>query len=168
MSPENKSTKHVKHPEPRTHSTINPQTHLPTTPIHSPTPQQPTDAPTYPPTMCYSDTAEYSKRCVDDGTNRVAVTLGFSCIYDYPPYRGAIRPFPGRPPLDESFIGARSFAGKSLSCSVGRAWSHHQAAGCQVELGGRRCFFSILKTNVFSKIHLDISSASRSLPYCIL
>ena len=69
---------------------------------HPPT-QQPTDAPTYPPTMCYSDTAEYSSRCIDD-TNRVAATLGFPCVYDYPPPRGASRPFPGRPPLAESFI----------------------------------------------------------------
>ena len=78
---------------------------------HPPT-QQPTDAPTYPPTMCYSDTAEYSSRCIDD-TNRVAATLGFPCVYDYPPPRGASRPFPGRPPLAESFIGARSFARSS-------------------------------------------------------
>ena len=49
--------------------------------------------------MCYSNIAECSSRCVDDDTNRVAVTLGFPCIYDYPPHRGASRSFPGRPPL---------------------------------------------------------------------
>ena len=138
MSPENKSTKHVKHPEPRTHSTINPQTHLPTTPIHSPTPQQPTDAPTYPPTMCYSKRAECSSssRCVDD-KNRVAVALVFPCIYDYPPPPEVRRPFPGRPPLAESFIGARYFAGKSWGCCVGGAWSQREAAGGHVELASR-------------------------------
>ena len=77
-------------------------------------------------------------------TNRVAVTLGFPCIYDYPPPRGVSRPFPGRPLLAESLIGARSFADKSLGCCVGRAWSHREAAGGQVELGSRRCFGGIL------------------------
>ena len=48
-------------PRTRTHSTIYVLTHQPT--------QQPTDAPIYPPTMWYSNTAEYSSsRCVDDDT----------------------------------------------------------------------------------------------------
>ena len=72
MGPENRSAKHVKHSESRTHSTILLVTHQPTPPTHPPT-QQPIDAPTYPPTMCYSNTAEYtSSRCVDDSTNRVS------------------------------------------------------------------------------------------------
>ena len=60
MGLENKSTEHVRHPEPRTHSTIHVLTHQPTPPTHPPT-QQPTDARTYPATMCYSNTAEYSR-----------------------------------------------------------------------------------------------------------
>ena len=160
MGPENKSTKHVKHPEPRTKSTIHVLTHQPTPPTHPPT-QQLTDAPTCPPTMCYSNTAEYSSsssRCIDD-TNRVAVTLAFPCIYENPPPRKVSRPFPGRPPLAESFIGARSFAGKSWGCCVGKAWSHREAAGGQVELGSRSCFLgtTYIMMKIFSKIHLDIT-----------
>ena len=107
---------------------------------------------------CYSNTAEYSRRCVDD-TNRVAVTLGFPCINDYPPPREVSRTFPGMPPLTESFIGARSFAGKSLVCCVGTAWSHREAAGGQVELGSRSCFLgtTYIMMKIFSKIHLDIT-----------
>ena len=144
MGAENKSTKHVKHPEQRTHSTIHVLTHQPTPPTNPPT-QQPTDAPTYPPTMWYSNTAEYSSssRYVYD-TNRVAVALGSPCINHYPPSRGLSRPFPERPPLAESSIGARSFAGKSYGGCVGRAWSHREAAQGQVELGSRSCFLGTI------------------------
>ena len=65
-------------------------------------------------------------------------------IYDYPPPRGVRRPFPGTPPLAESFFGVGSLAGKSSGCCVGKAWSHREAAGGQVEVGSRRCFLFII------------------------
>ena len=119
--------------------------------------------------MCIRDssnTAEYSRRCVDD-TNRVAVTLGFPCINDYPPPREVSRTFPGMPPLTESFIGARSFAGKSLVCCVGTAWSHREAAGGQVELGSRSCFLGYIVTKMFSNIHLDIMTFTTEEHYLV-
>ena len=102
MGPENESTKHVKHPEPRINSAIHVLTHHPTAPTH-----QPNNPPMHQPTH----TAEYSssRTCVDD-TNGVAVTLGFPCTYDYAPPRGVSTLFPERPPLAESFIGAHFLA----------------------------------------------------------
>ena len=67
-----------------------------------------------------------------------------------------------RPPLAESVIGARSFAGASEGCCVGRAWIHREAAGGQVGLGSRRCFLGMLYlvTKIFSKILLDITTTT--------
>ena len=92
MGPENRSAKHVKHSESRTHSTILLVTHQPTPPTHPPT-QQPIDAPTYPPAIQQST----DRRCVDDDTNRVAVTLGFPCIFRLSTTPGSEETLPRRP-----------------------------------------------------------------------
>ena len=72
----------------------------------------------------------------------ISIFLRFSAI------TGSERPVPGRasrrPPLAEVVIGARSFAVGSESCCEGRAWSHREAAGGQVELGSRNCFLGML------------------------
>ena len=70
-------------------------THPPTSSTHPPT-QPPTDAPTYQPTTCYSNTAEYSSRCVD--TSRVTVSYtGISIFERFPAIPGSERSVPGRP-----------------------------------------------------------------------
>ena len=143
------NTKSHEHTRPSTYSTTNgphPPTHRPNNP--------PTHQPTHPRCATYSNTAEYSRRCVDDDTNRVAVTLGFPCIYDYPPPRGASRSFPGRPPLAESSIGALSFAGTSLGCCVGRAWcrmAEIHGKGTQGSMLARRAAPLLLRTLLLYK-----------------
>ena len=114
MGPENKSTKHVKHPEPKTHSKIHLLTHQPTRPNNPPT-HQPTH-PRYATAIQQSTAAaadalmmiQTESQCPKSNVKRQPL-VGFPCIYDYPPPRGVRRPFPGRPPLAEPFIGARSF-----------------------------------------------------------
>ena len=68
------------HTRPSTYSTTNLPTH-PHTDLNNP----PTHQPTHPrcATAIEQSTAEYSRTCGDDDTNRVAVTLGFACICNY-------------------------------------------------------------------------------------
>ena len=166
MSPENRSTKHVKHSKRRAHSTIHQLTHQPTPPTNPPT-QQPTDARTYAPTMYYSNTTEYrSSMCVGDNINRVAVTLGFPCICDYPQIRRVSTPFPARSPL------AESFTAPVLSPTNRRAvvWEGHGAtarpreAKCRSGVAG---VFGVYSNKMFSR-SIYTSLPPLALPRCII
>ena len=47
-------------------------------------------------------------------------------------------------------MGARSFAGVTGGCCVGRAWRQPMAAGGRVEVGSRSCFLGMLQQkNIF-------------------
>ena len=98
----------------------------------------------------------YSSTCVGTVYSAgISIFLRFSAI----PGSEQIRPLEGafsRPPLAESVIDARSFAGASEGCCVGRASRHREAAGGRVEHGTRSCFLgNTMSTKIFSKIHLD-------------
>ena len=118
--------------------------------------------------MCYSNTAEYSSssRCVDDA-NRVAVILGFAMFYDYPPPRGASRPFAGRPPLAESFIGARSFPGQIVGLLRGKGVEPPRGGGTPSGARESQLFSGYIITKMFSKIHSDIITFTTEEHYTI-
>ena len=48
------------------------------------------------------------------------------------------------PPARRVQRGTRYAPGTEKDCRVGRAWSHREAAGGQVELGSRSCFLGII------------------------
>ena len=146
IGPENKTARHVNHPEPRTHSPTNPRrnghTHLP---IHPP--------------MYYSSTAvctAASSKCVRIYLRFILLScwdFHFFTILLHPGER-ASRPREGvspRPPLAESVIGARSFAMASEGCCAGQAWSHREAAGGRVELGSCSYFLGMLQQKYFQR-----------------
>ena len=77
--------------------------------------------------------------------------LGFPFFYDSPPSRGASDLSAGEP-LDAPRWprwSSESVLSASLSegCYVGRAWSHREAAGGQVELGSRSFLRGMLQQN---------------------
>ena len=63
-----------------------------------------------------------------------------------------------RPPLAESVIGARSFAGVTEDCCVGRVCHHHMAVGSRVELGDSQLYSGDLITEILPEIPLYIST----------
>ena len=143
------------HSHEHTRSSTYPLTNRP----HPPT-QSRTDAPTYPPTTCYSNTAKHSSRCVD--TIRVDA-LGF-------PFSTILRH------LGERVIRAR----ESLSTPPARRGGHrrpffrHRVRGllCWEGVAPRRgrarpsgsrksqLVFGYSITGMFSKIHLDITTTT--------
>ena len=126
-----------------------------------------TDAPTCPRTMCYSNTAEYSNRCVDP--NRVAVTLGFPCFYDSPPPRGASRPVPVRAPLhaprSPSWVRHPVCAGDREGLLCG--WDVAPQRGRGRPSGAResQLFFGSVLTRIFSKIGITVDTTTSQAYY---
>ena len=71
----------------------------------------------------------------------------FHFFYDCPPSRGASDPSPGEAldaPRSPSRSSAPVLSPGPPRAAVGRAWSHREAAGGQVELGSRSYFLGIV------------------------
>ena len=58
-------------------------------------------------------------------------------------------------------IGARSFAGDTESCCVGRAWQGRKAAGGPVAIGSNRSLAAHTVAGIVGKIPLDITTTAQ-------
>ena len=121
---------------------------------------------THPPTMCCSNTAEYSSRCVDD-TNRVAMTQGFPCFYDYPPPIGSKQTL-RREALARRVVHRRPFFHRQvigLLCGKGVEPPRGRGKPSGAREWQLFCGYIITKTN--SKIHFDITTTTTEEHYII-